>query len=71
VLKEGGRLFICHTSSRSEINQVHCQIPALANDIIPVESEMKSLLERAQFTNIRIADDSNSYLATAQKKPQL
>ena len=69
VLKEGGWLFICHTSSRSEINQVHCQIPALANDIIPVESEMKSLLERAQFTNIRIAEDANSYLATAQKKP--
>ncbi|MEJ2047778.1 MAG: class I SAM-dependent methyltransferase [Dehalococcoidia bacterium] len=71
VLKEDGWLFICHTSSRSEINQVHCQIPALANDIIPVESEMKSLLERAQFTNISIADDSDSYLATAQKKPQL
>ncbi|HEY77728.1 MAG TPA: class I SAM-dependent methyltransferase [Dehalococcoidia bacterium] len=71
VLKEGGWLFICHTSSRSEINQVHCQIPALVNDIIPVESEMKSLLERAQFINISIADDASSYLAIAQKKPQL
>jgi ubiquinone/menaquinone biosynthesis C-methylase UbiE len=68
VLKEGGRLFICHTSSRSEINRVHHQIPAVANDIIPLDSEMKSLLKGAGFTNIRIADDSDSYLATAQKK---
>ena len=68
VLKGSGWLYICHTSSRSEINRVHHQISAVANDIIPLESEMKSLLKGAGFTNIRIADDTNNYLAQAQKK---
>jgi ubiquinone/menaquinone biosynthesis C-methylase UbiE len=68
VLKEGGRLIICHTSNRDEINRVHHQIPAVANDIIPAEGEFKAMLERSEFTNITINDDITSYLTTAQKK---
>jgi ubiquinone/menaquinone biosynthesis C-methylase UbiE len=68
VLKEGGRLIICHTSNRGEINRVHHQIPAVANDIIPAEGELKPMLNRAGFTDIRINDDIISYLAMAQKK---
>ena len=68
VLKEGGRLIICHTSNRDAINRVHHQIPAVANDTIPAEGELKPMLERAGFTDITINDDVTSYLAKAQKK---
>jgi len=67
VLKAGGRLFICHTSSRARINEVHRQIPAVRNDTLPGEDEMQMMLLKAGFTNIEIADDSESYLASARK----
>ncbi len=68
VIKRGGRLLICHTSSRARINQIHRQIPAVENDIIPDEGEMQIILLGAGFTDIKI-DDSESYLASA-RKPQ-
>jgi ubiquinone/menaquinone biosynthesis C-methylase UbiE len=67
VLRKGGRLIICHTSNRDEINRVHRQIPAVANDIIPTEGELKTMLKRVGFIDIRIDDNATSYLATAQK----
>ena len=66
VIKEGGRLLICHTSSRAKINEIHRQIPAVENDIIPDEGEMQSLLSLTGFVDIKI-DDSESYLASARK----
>jgi len=66
VIKRGGRLLICHTSSRASINEVHRQIPAVENDIIPDEGEMQIILLRAGFIEIKI-DDSESYLASARK----
>lgn len=71
VLKDDGRLIICHTSNRDEINRVHRQIPAVANDIIPAEGKLKTMLQRAGFINIRIDDGAASYLAIAQKKHRL
>jgi ubiquinone/menaquinone biosynthesis C-methylase UbiE len=68
VLKDGGWLFICHTSNRAEINQLHHQIPAVANDIIPAESEFKAMLKDAGFIDIRIDDETTSYLASARRK---
>jgi len=70
VTKSGGRLLICHTSSRAMINQFHRQIPAVENDTIPDEQEMQFLLSWAGFTNIKIEDSSQSYLAGA-RKPRL
>ena len=66
VIKRGGRLLICHTSSRASINEIHRQIPAVENDIIPEEGEMQIILLRAGFTEVKI-DDSESYLASARK----
>jgi len=66
VIKRGGRLLICHTSSRASINEIHRQIPAVENDIIPDEGEMQNILLRAGFIEIKI-DDSESYLASARK----
>ena len=66
VIKRGGRLLICHTSSRASINEIHRQIPAVENDIIPDGGEMQIILLRAGFIEIKI-DDSESYLASARK----
>ncbi len=66
VIKRGGRLLVCHTSSRAEINEIHRQIPAVENDIIPDRGEMQSLLSTAGFVDTKI-DDSESYLASARK----
>jgi len=67
VIRHGGKLLICHTSSRHRINQIHGQVPALADDLIPDEAEMKKLLAAAGFIEISIEDDSESYLARASK----
>jgi len=67
VIKTGGGLFICHTSSRARINEIHRNIPATQNDIIPDESEMQIMMRVAGFTDIRIDNGSNSYLASARK----
>ncbi len=67
VLKNGGLLFICHTSSRTAINDIHRQIPEVCNDLIPEDEEMYRLLSAAGFKDINIADNSSSYLASAVK----
>ncbi len=67
VIKGGGRLFICHTSGRATINQIHRRIPAVRSDTIPDGDDMRELLSAAGFTDIQIADGSESYLASARK----
>jgi len=67
VIKNRGRLFICHTSSRSEINELHRSVPEVESDIIPDAEEMLTLISAAGFTDIKIEDDSDSYLTRAEK----
>jgi len=67
VLEDSGRLFICHTLSRTQVNEIHRSIPAVRDDTIPDEDEMKALLQAAGFTNIRIEDQDDSYLVSARK----
>ena len=67
VIKTGGKLFICHTSSQTKINEIHRQIPAVENDTIPDEDEIQIMLSIAGFTDIMIEDSSESYLASARK----
>jgi len=67
VIKKGGRLAICHTSSRTAINEIHRQITVVRNDTIPGAEEMKSMLSAAGFTEIKVEDGTDSYLATATR----
>lgn len=67
VMKSGGRLLICHTSSRAHINEIHRQVPVVKNDLLPDAAEMQSLLVAAGFSEITVEDNSDSYLASAQK----
>ncbi len=68
VLKEGGRLFICHTSSREEINNIHRSIPAVEHDVLPDGAEMYQMLRAAGFGGIEVEDNSTGYFATAVKR---
>jgi ubiquinone/menaquinone biosynthesis C-methylase UbiE len=65
VLKRGGRLLICHTSSRAWINAMHGHIAEVSSDLIPDEQEFTRLLSAAGFGEIRIEDEDDSYLASA------
>lgn len=67
VSKRGSKLFICHTSSRASINQVHRQVPELVNDILPDEKQMQQLFSQAGFSQISVHDLTDSYLAAAVK----
>ncbi len=67
VIKKGGRLAICHTSGRASINQMHHQIPSVKNDAIPDEDEMIFMLSWAGFTEIKVEDNMDSYLASDRK----
>lgn len=67
VLKREGRLFICHSSSRHAINEVHSQIPEVHIDRIPDEDEMHRLLLSAGFTEASIYDGVDRYLASAKR----
>lgn len=67
LLKAGGSLFICHTSSRAKINSVHRQVVALSKDLIPEAEEMDRLLKTAGFGNVQILETKTSYLVTAMK----
>ena len=68
VTGEHGRLFICHTSSRDYINEMHRSIAAVEDAHFPDEDTMRELLSGAGYTSIRIEDGTDSYLASARKE---
>jgi len=67
VTRSGGYLFICHTSSRDTVNEIHSSIPEVENDLIPDADEMQIMLAKAGFIDIRIEDYRESYLCCARK----
>jgi ubiquinone/menaquinone biosynthesis C-methylase UbiE len=68
VLKKKGHVHICHTSSRDQINTIHRGIPAVSNDLIPGQDEMRLIMASAGFSYIEIHDSSDSYLASGVKQ---
>ncbi|MDD5701703.1 MAG: class I SAM-dependent methyltransferase [Dehalococcoidales bacterium] len=67
MLKPGGKLFICHTSSRQTINHIHSQIPEVRGHLIPEEDLMRRWLSAAGFAGISVIDSSDRYLVEALK----
>ncbi len=65
VLKTGGRLVICHTSSRSEINRIHQNEPHLAWHLLPASKELYQLLLQTGYHDIVINEGNNDYFAEA------
>jgi ubiquinone/menaquinone biosynthesis C-methylase UbiE len=69
VLRTNGRLVICHTMSRDMINQLHQSIGgAVANDLLPDEFELRSLVERARLQMTHFEDGPDRYLVIAEKR---
>lgn len=68
VLRKGGRLAICHTASRREINELHHSIGGVVkHDTIPDKAKMMALLEACGLKPIEIRDEKHRYLAIASK----
>jgi ubiquinone/menaquinone biosynthesis C-methylase UbiE len=67
VLKKGGRVFICHTSSRETINRVHSQILALHDDVLPAGQDLAELLLIVGYTDILVEDTPESYFACGRR----
>ncbi|MFC1967272.1 class I SAM-dependent methyltransferase [Chloroflexota bacterium] len=67
ILKPGGGLFVCHTSSRNIINDIHRQLPEVCDHLLPENDAMHELMSNADFVHITISDGDESYLASARK----
>ncbi len=68
VLKNDGRLVICHTMSRGTLNQLHQSIGGpVANDLLPDESEVRALIKQAGLKTTRFEDSPERYLVIAEK----
>jgi ubiquinone/menaquinone biosynthesis C-methylase UbiE len=68
VLKNNGRLAVCHTMSRQMINQLHQSIGgAVANDLLPDEFELREMMKQAKLKITHFEDGPERYLVIAQK----
>lgn len=67
LLKKGGKLFICHTSSRHFINEIHRRQPEVHDHLLPENEEMRRLLSEAGFEDISVRDGESDYMASARK----
>jgi ubiquinone/menaquinone biosynthesis C-methylase UbiE len=68
ILKTGGTLYICHTSSRDVINNIHREIPDVCNDILPDADTMRTMLKQAGFDGCYIDDLQDSYFLSTGKQ---
>jgi ubiquinone/menaquinone biosynthesis C-methylase UbiE len=67
LLRKDGKLFICHTSSRQAINDIHRCIPEVCGHLFPENLETRRMLAEAGFTDITINDREEDYLVSARK----
>jgi ubiquinone/menaquinone biosynthesis C-methylase UbiE len=68
VLRNNGRLVICHTMSRETLNRLHQSIGgAVANDLLPDEFELGWLIKQAGLTITHFQDTPERYLVIAEK----
>ena len=68
VLRNNGRLVICHTMSRETLNRLHQSVGgAVANDLLPDESQFRGLMKQAGLKITRFEDNPERYLVIAEK----
>jgi ubiquinone/menaquinone biosynthesis C-methylase UbiE len=68
VLRNNGRLVICHTMSRDMINQLHQSIGGIvASDLLPDESQLRGLIKQAGLKITHFKDSRERYLVIAEK----
>ena len=68
VLRNSGRLVICHTMSRAMINQLHQSVGGIiAHDLLPDESQLRGLIKQAGLKITYFEDSPERYLVIAEK----
>jgi ubiquinone/menaquinone biosynthesis C-methylase UbiE len=67
LLKEDGYLFICHTSSRQSINEIHRSQPEVCDHLLPENESIRQMLSETGFVDIYVNDGKYDYLVTARK----
>jgi ubiquinone/menaquinone biosynthesis C-methylase UbiE len=70
VLKDGGRLVICHADSREAVNEIHRTIGGVvACDTIPPEEETRRLLRDAKLNHAVVRNEPDRYMVMAHRQP--
>jgi len=68
VLRNNGRMVICHTMSREMLNRLHQSIGgAVASDLLPDEFQLRGLINQAGLKITHFEDSSERYLVIAEK----
>jgi len=68
VLRNNGRLVICHTMSREMLNRLHQSIGGIvAGDLLPDEFQLRGLLKQAGLKITHFEDGPERYLVIAEK----
>jgi ubiquinone/menaquinone biosynthesis C-methylase UbiE len=68
VLRNNGRMIICHTMSREMLNRLHQSIGgAVANDLLPDEFQLRRLIKQAGLKITHFEDSSERYLVIVEK----
>ena len=69
VLKDEGRLVICHPNSREAVNEIHHTIGgAVAHDTIPSEEVTLRLLRDAELNHAVVRNEPGLYLVLAHRQ---
>lgn len=70
VLKNGGRLTICHPFPREELNAFHKNLGgAVGGNILPPAEEMEQMAGAAGLERVKIEDCPDRYVFTAYRRP--
>jgi ubiquinone/menaquinone biosynthesis C-methylase UbiE len=68
VLRNNGRLVICHTMSREMLNLLHQSLGGvIANDLLPHEFQLRGLIKQAGLKITHFEDSPERYLVIAEK----
>jgi ubiquinone/menaquinone biosynthesis C-methylase UbiE len=68
VLRNNGRLVICHTMSREMLNRLHQSIGGIvASDLLPDEFQLRGLINQAGLKITHFEDSPERYLVIAEK----
>ena len=68
VLRNNGRMVICHTMSREMLNRLHQSIGgAVASDLLPDEFQLRGLINQAGLKITHFEDSPERYLVIAEK----
>jgi len=68
VLRNNGRLVICHAMSREILNRLHQSIGGIvAGDLLPDESQLRGLIKQAGLKITHFEDGPERYLVIAEK----